>query len=264
MPRYRLTIEYDGTPFVGWQIQPEGVSVQGALEAAILKLTGEHAGVRGAGRTDSGVHARGQVAHFDLEREWPPSKLRDGINFYLKPQPIVVQASASVTADFDARFSATARHYLYRILTRRAPPALERNRVWWSPRAAIDAEAMRDAASVLVGHHDFTTFRAVQCQAKSPIRTLDRLDVVRDGDEIRITASARSFLHNQVRSMVGSLKLVGEGKWTRDDLRAALEARDRTACGPVAPASGLYLMSVDYASPLPAIEDDDGDQFTTR
>ncbi|MCC7251225.1 tRNA pseudouridine(38-40) synthase TruA [Hyphomicrobium sp.] len=245
MPRYRLTIEYDGTPFVGWQVQPDGVSVQGALEAAIVSLTGETAGVRGAGRTDAGVHARRQVAHFDLGKDWPVDKIRDGLNFYLKPQPVVVLAAAEVPADFDARFSATARHYLYRILARRSPPALDRNRVWWLPRA-IDAEAMADAASVLVGRHDFTTFRAVQCQAKSPIRTLDRLDVTHDGDEIRITASARSFLHNQVRSMVGSLKLVGEGKWTRDDLRTALEARDRTACGPVAPAAGLYLMSVDY------------------
>jgi tRNA pseudouridine38-40 synthase len=245
MPRYRLTIEYDGTPFVGWQFQPDGVSVQGALEAAVLNLTGEGAGIRGAGRTDAGVHARGQVAHFDLDKHWPADKIRDGINFYLKPQPIVVLAASEVPPDFDARFSATARHYLYRILARRAPPALERNRVWWLPRT-LDAGAMRDAASVLVGHHDFTTFRAVQCQAKSPMRTLDRLAVTSDGEEIRIEASARSFLHNQVRSMVGSLKLVGEGKWTRDDLRAALEARDRTACGPVSPAAGLYLMSVDY------------------
>lgn len=245
MPRYRLTIEYDGTPFVGWQAQPDGVSVQGALETAIRKLTGEAAGMRGAGRTDAGVHARGQVAHVDLERDWSADKLRDGLNFYLKPQPIVVLAASDVPCGFDARFSATARHYLYRILPRRAPLALERHRVWWIPRT-IDAEAMNDAATVLVGRHDFTTFRAVQCQAKSPVRTLDRLDVIQDGDEIHIRASARSFLHNQVRSLVGSLKLVGDGKWTRDDLRAALEARDRTACGAVAPAAGLYLMRVDY------------------
>jgi tRNA pseudouridine38-40 synthase len=245
MPRYRLTIEYDGTPFVGWQVQPDGVSVQGALETAIRKLTGEAAGMRGAGRTDAGVHARGQVAHVDLERGWPADKLRDGLNFYLKPQPIVVLAASDVPCGFDARFSATARHYLYRILPRRAPPALERHRVWWIPRT-IDAEAMNDAATVLVGRHDFTTFRAVQCQANSPVRTLDRLDVIQDGDEIHIRASARSFLHNQVRSLVGSLKLVGDGKWTRDDLRAALEARDRTACGAVAPAAGLCLMRVDY------------------
>jgi len=245
MPRYRLTIEYDGTPFVGWQVQPDGLSIQGALQSAIRKLTGEAAGIRGAGRTDAGVHARGQVAHVDLEREWLPDKLRDGLNFYLKPQPVVVLAAANAPADFDARFSATARHYLYRILARRAPPALERHRVWWIPRA-IDADAMRTAATVLIGRHDFTTFRAVQCQAKSPVRTLDRLEVTRHGDEIRIRASARSFLHNQVRSIVGSLKLVGDGKWTADDLGAALEARDRTACGPVAPAAGLYLMAVDY------------------
>lgn len=245
MPRYRLTIEYDGTPFVGWQIQPEGVSVQGALETAILKLTGETSGIRGAGRTDSGVHARGQVAHFDIEKEWPAEKIRDGLNHYLKALPVVILDSRAAPSGFDARFSATARHYLYRILTRRAPPALERNRAWWLPRP-LDSGAMRDAASILVGHHDFTTFRAAQCQAKSPMRTLDRLDVTRDGDEIHIHASARAFLHNQVRSMVGSLKLVGEDKWSSDDLRAALNARDRTACGPVAPAAGLYLMSVDY------------------
>jgi tRNA pseudouridine38-40 synthase len=245
MPRYRLLIEYDGTPFVGWQIQSEGVSVQGAIETAILKLTGTKAGIRGAGRTDAGVHARGQVAHFVIEKDWPPEKIRDGLNFYLKSLPVVVTDCAQVPDTFDARFSATARHYQYRILARRAPPALERHRVWWIPRA-IDAEPMREAASILVGRHDFTTFRASQCQAKSPIRTLDRLDVTDEDGEIRIYASARSFLHNQVRSMVGSLKLVGEGKWTRDDLRRALEARDRTACGTVAPASGLYLMAVDY------------------
>jgi tRNA pseudouridine38-40 synthase len=248
MPRYRLIIEYDGTPFVGWQIQAEGTSVQGALEQAVANLTREKAGIRGAGRTDAGVHARGQVAHFDLEKEWPTDKIRDGLNFYLKPQPVVVIDAAEVPKDFDARFSATARHYLYRILARRSPPALERNRVWWMPRIALDEDAMRDAASVLVGRHDFTTFRAAQCQAKSPVRTLDKLDVTTMDGEIRIEASARSFLHNQVRSMVGSLKLVGEGKWTKDDLRAALEAHDRTACGPVAPASGLYLVAVDYGT----------------
>lgn len=246
MPRYRLVIEYDGTPFVGWQIQPDGVSVQGALETAVAKLTGEEAGIRGAGRTDAGVHARGQVAHVTVEKEWPADKIRDGLNFYLKPRPVVVIACDQVPDTFDARFSATARHYQYRILARRAPPALERHRVWWLPRT-LDAEAMRDAASVLVGRHDFTTFRAAACQAKSPVRTLDRLAVTSDGDEVRIAASARSFLHNQVRSMVGSLKLIGDGKWTKQDLQSALEARDRTACGPVAPASGLYLMAVDYS-----------------
>ncbi len=211
MPRYRLLIEYDGTPLVGWQVQSEGVSVQGALQDAIKSLTGETAGVRGAGRTDAGVHARGQVAHFDLVKDWPEDKIRDGLNHFLRPLPIVVLDSAAAPTDFDARFSATARHYVYRILTRRSPLALERNRVWWLPRA-LDADAMREAATVLIGHHDFTTFRAVQCQAKSPWRTLDRLDVTREGDEIHIAASARAFLHNQVRSMVGSLKFVGEGK----------------------------------------------------
>lgn len=245
MPRYRLKIEYDGTPFVGWQVQSVGASVQGALEAAIQKLTGETVRIRAAGRTDAGVHALGQVIHFDLEKAWPPDKLRDGLNFHLKPHPVAVLESAEAAPDFDARFSATARHYVYRILSRRGPPALLRNRVWWIPRA-LDAPAMREAAAVLVGRHDFTTFRAVQCQAKSPLRTLDRLDVEEAGEEIRISASARAFLHNQVRSMVGSLKLVGDGKWSAEDLRDALEARDRSACGPVAPASGLYLKAVDY------------------
>ncbi|AHB48015.1 tRNA pseudouridine synthase A [Hyphomicrobium nitrativorans NL23] len=245
MPRYRLTIEYDGTPFVGWQVQSEGVSVQGVLEAAILKMTGASVRIRGAGRTDAGVHALGQVIHVDLEKDWPADKLRDGLNFYLKPQPVSVIESRVVPDTFDARFSATARHYLYRILARRGPPALLRNRVWWIPRP-LDAEAMQEAARVLVGRHDFTTFRATQCQAASPLRTLDRLDVVRAGEEIHVYASARAFLHNQVRSMVGSLKLVGDGKWTADDLRQALEARNRAACGAVAPASGLYLTAVDY------------------
>lgn len=245
MPRYRLKIEYDGTPFVGWQVQSAGVSVQGALETALHNLTGEMIRIRGAGRTDSGVHALGQVIHFDLEKTWAPDKVRDGLNHYLKPNPIAVLESHEVAPAFDARFSATARHYLYRILSRRGPPAILRNRVWWIPHP-LDAAAMRDAASVLVGHHDFTTFRAAQCQAKSPLRTLDRLSVEVDGEEIRIYASARAFLHNQVRSMVGSLKRVGEGRWTPGDMRHALEACNRTACGPVAPSKGLYLMSVDY------------------
>jgi tRNA pseudouridine38-40 synthase len=253
MPRYRLIIEYDGTPFVGWQVQSAGTSVQGALEAAIVKLTGTRSGVRGAGRTDDGVHARGQVAHVDLERSWPGERLRDALNFHLKPLPAAVVDCAEVAPDFDARFSATARHYLYRILARRAPPALEKHRVWWIPRP-LDAEAMHGAAQALVGHHDFTTFRAAQCQAASPMRTLDRLDVERRGDEIHVSASARSFLHNQVRSMAGSLRLVGEGKWGREDLRAALDARDRSACGAVAPPAGLYLMAVDYGAPVPHAE----------
>jgi len=245
MPRYRVTLEYDGTPFVGWQVQALGVSVQGRLTEAIAKLSGEAVSLRGAGRTDAGVHAKGQVAHFDLSRVWPPDRVRAAVNFHLKPDPIAVLDCAVVANDFDARFNATARHYVYRILARPAPPVLDRDRVWWVPQR-LDREAMRQAAGALVGRHDFTTFRAADCQAKSPIKTLDRLEVAAAGEEISITASARSFLHNQVRSMVGSLKLVGEGKWSPSDLGAALAARDRTACGPVAPARGLYLMRVDY------------------
>lgn len=245
MPRYRLTIEYEGTPFVGWQIQPDGVSVQGALQEAILRFSAERVSVRGAGRTDSGVHALGQVAHFDLARDWVPEKVREAINHYLRPVPAVVLDCARVPDGFDARFSATARHYMYRILVRRARPVLDRDRVWWVARD-LDCAAMADAAGMLRGRHDFTTFRAAQCQADSPTRTLDRLDIAQEGHEIIIRASARSFLHNQVRSMVGTLKLVGEGKWTPDDVAAALAARDRTRCGTVAPSSGLYLLRVDY------------------
>ena len=258
MPRYRLTIEYDGTPFVGWQFQPEGASVQGALAGAIERFCGQQLQVRGAGRTDAGVHARGQVAHVDLERDWEPGRVRDALNFHLKPQPIVVLDCAIVPGDFDARFSATKRHYLYRILARRAPPALERDRVWWRPQR-LEARAMHEAAQHLVGRHDFTTFRAAACQAASPVKTLDRLDVSQVGEEIAIYASARSFLHHQVRSMVGSLKLVGEGKWTPADVARALAAADRSACGMVAPASGLYLMAVDYGgSAPPGGDEDDG------
>ena len=246
MSRYRVTIEYDGTPFVGWQVQASGASVQGRLTEAIGKLSGETVSVRGAGRTDAGVHALGQVAHFDLARTWPPDTVRAAVNFHLKPDPFAVLDCTIVGDDFDARFSASARHYLYRILARRAPPVLDRDRVWWVPQP-MQIEAMRQAAQALVGRHDFTTFRAAGCQAKSPVKTLDRLEVTASGEEIQIAASARSFLHNQVRSMVGSLKLVGEGKWRVADLAAALEARDRTACGPVAPARGLYLVRVDYA-----------------
>ncbi len=261
MPRYRVTIEYDGTPFVGWQIQANGISVQGEIVRAIAQFSGEETSVRGAGRTDAGVHALGQVAHFDLAREWEPFKIREALNYHLKPQPIVVLDCALVADDFDARFSATARHYLYRILNRRAPPALDRNRVWWQPMP-LDAAAMHAAAQVLVGRHDFSTFRAAACQAKSPIKTLDRLDVTTAGEEIHIRTSARSFMHNQVRSMVGSLKLVGAGRWTKADLADALAARDRAACGPVAPANGLYFAGVDYPVLGEAVADeadDDGD-----
>ena len=245
MPRYRITIEYDGTPFIGWQRQAEGMSIQGALETAIRKFSGEAPGVRGAGRTDAGVHALGQVAHFDLEKTWEPGRIRDAMNFHLRPNPIGVLSAAQVDDAFDARFSAVKRHYEYRLLTRRSPPVLQRHRVWWTMRD-LDTGAMHDAAQVLTGKHDFTTFRAAQCQAKSPIKTLDIFDVSRQGHEIVCRVSARSFLHHQVRSMVGSLKLVGEGKWSRADLAAALAAADREACGPVAPAAGLYLVRVDY------------------
>jgi len=243
--RYRLTLEYDGAPFVGWQRQDNGASVQAALEEAIFKFSAERVTVTGAGRTDAGVHALGQVAHFDLEKEFAPDKVRDALNHFLRPEPVVVLDVALPDPEFHARFSATRRHYLYRILCRRAPPALERNRVWHVVRE-LDAATMHEAAQALVGNHDFTTFRAAECQAKSPVKTLDRLDVARAGEEIHINASARSFLHHQVRSMVGSLKLVGEGKWWARDLRAALDARDRSACGPVAPPDGLYLVRVDY------------------
>jgi tRNA pseudouridine38-40 synthase len=245
MPRYRITIEYDGTHFVGWQRQAEGVSIQGSLETAIQKFSGETVGVRGAGRTDAGVHALGQVAHFDLAKAWEPGRVRDAMNFHLRPHAIAVLSSSAVDDTFDARFSAVKRHYEYRILTRRAPPILQRNHVWWTMRD-LDAGAMHEAAQVFIGNHDFTTFRAAQCQAKSPVKTLDVFDVSRQGEEIVCRVSARSFLHHQVRSMVGSLKLVGDGKWTRTQLAAALDAADREACGPVAPASGLYLVAIDY------------------
>lgn len=262
MPRYRITIEYDGTPFAGWQIQPASPTVQGALQDAIRKFSGEAVTVKGAGRTDAGVHALGQVAHFDLEREWEPGRVRDAMNFHLKPAPVAIVACATTDGEFDARFCAVARHYRYRILTRRAPPVLDRDRVWWLT-GPLDPGAMREAAHALVGRHDFTTFRATQCQAKSPVRTLDRLNVMQAGDEVVIEASARSFLHNQVRSMVGTLKRVGEGAWTTRDVESALAARDRTRCGMVAPASGLYLARVDYGAQRfataadEAAEDDD-------
>ena len=245
MPRYKLTIEYDGTPYVGWQAQDNGVSVQGVLTEAVAAFAGERVVISAAGRTDAGVHALGQVAHVDLAKDWDAETVRDAINFHLRPQPIAVLVAERTTPDFDARFSAVKRHYLYRIVNRRADLTLEQNRAWRVPRL-LDAEAMHAAARCLIGRHDFTTFRSTECQAKSPVKTLDRLDVARDGDEIRVTAAARSFLQHQVRSMVGSLIHVGEGKWRADHLAAALAARDRTACGQVAPPHGLYLVRVDY------------------
>lgn len=245
MPRYRLTVEYDGTPFVGWQRQDNGASVQGELEQAIYKFSGELSVVTGAGRTDAGVHAMAQVAHFDLTKEFPADKVRDALNHFLRPHPISVIWSETAASDFHARFSATGRRYFYRILCRRAPPVLEANRVWHVVRN-LDADAMHEAAQALIGNHDFTTFRSSECQAKSPVKTLDQFDVRRAGDEIHIEAAARSFLHNQVRSMVGSLKFVGEGKWHIGDMGKALAAKDRAACGVVAPPEGLYLVNVDY------------------
>lgn len=245
MPRYKLTIEYDGAPFCGWQVQDNGPSIQAALVEAVTAFAGERVSVNGAGRTDAGVHALGQVAHIDLAKDWDPEIVRDALNAHLRPQPIAVLAVQRAADDFDARFSAVKRHYHYRILNRRADLALEKSRVWRIARA-LDANAMHTAAQRLIGLHDFTTFRAAECQAKSPVKTLDRLDVARNGDEIHVHASARSFLHHQVRSMVGSLAQVGEGKWTADDVSRALAARDRTACGPVAPPDGLYLVKVDY------------------
>jgi tRNA pseudouridine38-40 synthase len=245
MPRYKLIIEYDGTPYIGWQVQDNGPTVQGELTAAIAAFCGERSTIQAAGRTDAGVHALGQVVHVDLARDWDNDTVRDATNFHLRPRPIAVISAERVADSFDARFSAIRRHYLYRIVNRRADLTLLANQAWRVPRPLDDA-AMHAAAQLLIGRHDFTTFRAAECQAKSPVKTLDRLDVSRDGAEIRIAAQARSFLHHQVRSMVGSLVHVGEGKWSADDLAASLAARDRSACGQVAPPRGLFLVRVDY------------------
>lgn len=247
MPRYRLDIEYDGAPYAGWQRQADQHSVQQAIEQAVEKFSSQIVSLRGAGRTDAGVHATAQVAHLDLDKEWRPDTVRDALNAHLQQagERVTILTATKVANDFDARFSARGRHYLYRISNRRSPPALDKGKVWWVPKR-LDAEAMDSAAKVLLGRHDFTTFRSAQCQANSPLRTLDRLDVTRLGDDIEIRASARSFLHNQVRSMVGSLKRVGEGAWTSADLKAALDACDRSACGQVSPPDGLYLVGVDY------------------
>jgi tRNA pseudouridine38-40 synthase len=245
MPRYRLLVEYDGTPFVGWQRQENGLSVQGVLEEAVFKLCGEALAISAAGRTDARVHATGQVAHVDLPREYPPDTVRNALNYHMKAKPVVVVAAELVSDDFHARFWATGRAYLYRILNRRAPSALDRTRTWWVP-VELDVAAMAEGARHLLGHHDFTTFRASECQAKSPMKTLDVLDIARVGDEIHITAAARSFLHHQVRNMVGSLKLVGDGRWQPEDMARALAACDRKAGGPTAPPTGLYLTHVRY------------------
>ncbi|MDB5406332.1 MAG: tRNA pseudouridine(38-40) synthase TruA [Rhodospirillales bacterium] len=245
MPRYRLTIEYDGTGLVGWQRQANGLAVQEILETAVERFCGEAARVHGAGRTDAGVHAFGQVAHLDLTRDATPEEILGALNYHVRPAAIAVVAVARAAPEFDARRSAIGRAYLYRIVNRRAPLALDRNRVW-HVAPPLDAEAMHAAARLLLGKHDFTSFRDSLCQAKSPVKTLDRLDVVRVGDEIQVIAEARSFLHHQVRNMVGTLKLVGAGKWTAADVAAALAARDRRRGGPTAPAEGLYLVRVEY------------------
>lgn len=245
MPRFKLTIEYDGTNYVGWQRQTNGPSIQAALEDAAKAYCQVDALVEGAGRTDAGVHARGQVAHVDLTRDDPPDIVAKALNAHLRPQPIAVISAEKVSAQFHARFSAIERGYLYRILNRRAPAALDANHMWWVP-APIDAERMHRAAQALVGKHDFSSFRAAACQAESPVKTLDELTVSRDGDIVSVVARARSFLHHQVRNMVGTLRLVGTGQWNADDVAAALAARDRAAGGPTAPADGLYLMQVRY------------------
>jgi tRNA pseudouridine38-40 synthase len=245
MPRYRLVVEYDGGRYNGFQAQAGQPSVQGALERAVAAFCGETVRIHAAGRTDSGVHATGQCVHVDLERDWPAETVRKALNAHLRAETVVVLEAERAEGDWHARFSAIERRYLYRILNRPAPPALERGKVWHM-RKALDAEAMHAAAQALIGLHDFTTFRDVNCQAKSPVKTLDEAVVTRLGEEVRLTFRARSFLHRQVRSMTGSLVEVGLGRWTAGDLKAALEACDRDACAPVAPAQGLYLTGVGY------------------
>lgn len=247
MQRWKLTIEYDGRAFSGWQRQADGIiSVQQVIEEAIRKFNGD-APVRlhVAGRTDAGVHARGQVAHVDLARTMEPGTLQGALNFHVRPHPISILAVEAVPETFHARFSATMRHYMYRLTTRRAPLALDTGRLWHVP-SDLDVSAMRQGAAHLIGRHDFNSFRATSCQAKSPIRSLDRFDISEDGDEIAFAVSAQSFLHHQVRNMVGTLVEVGKGKWQPGDVKVALDARDRSAAGPTAPPDGLYFMRVDY------------------
>lgn len=245
MPRYRLTLEYDGTAFNGYQAQAGLPSVQETVETAIFGFSGERIRLQAAGRTDTGVHATGQVVHADLEKEWPARTVLNAVNAHLVDQAVSVLDAQVAEGDWHARFSATERRYLYRILNRPAPPALDKGRVW-HVKKPLDVEAMHAAAQELVGHHDFTTFRDLACQARSPVKTLDHAAVSRVGEEVHLTFASRSFLHRQVRSMAGTLAEVGAGRWTRQDVKAALEARDRTACGPVAPAHGLYLTGVGY------------------
>jgi tRNA pseudouridine38-40 synthase len=245
MPRYRLDLEYDGGPYKGFQAQGALPTVQGSIERAVMAFCGETLRLQAAGRTDTGVHALHQVIHIDLAREWRPEVVRDALNAHLVPEPIAVTAASVAPEGFHARFSAKRRCYLYRIVNRIAPPSLEKGRVW-HVKKPLDVDAMGEAARALVGHHDFTTFRDADCQAKTPMKTLDVAEAWREGEEVRLAFSARSFLHRQVRSMTGSLAEVGAGRWTPADLNAALEAADRSACGPVAPAEGLYLAGVKY------------------
>ncbi len=250
MPRYALQVEYHGAPFAGWQRQTDHPSVQSAIETALARLEPRTHAIAAAGRTDAGVHATGQVAHCDMDRDWTPFRLSEALNWHLKPAPIVITACALVGDDWHARFSAIERHYLFRLISRRAPLVHEAG-LAWHVRHPLDGAAMQDAADRLIGHHDFTTFRSSICQAKSPVKTLDHLRVETlarpdGGTEFRFHVRARSFLHNQVRSFVGTLERVGTGAWSPDDVTAALAARDRAACGPVAPPEGLYLAHVGY------------------
>jgi tRNA pseudouridine38-40 synthase len=258
MPRYRLVIEYDGSPFCGWQFQGNAPSVQQAIEEAIASFAGGPVRIQGAGRTDTGVHATHQVAHVDLDRDYATDTVRDATNAHLRPHPVAILSAERVDERFNARTSARGRHYIYRIVNRRSPLALDVGKAW-HVRWPLDAALMHEAAQVLVGQLDFTTFRAAECQANSPVKTLQRLDVERVGQDIRVHASARSFLHHQVRSFVGSLQLVGSRRWTAGDLRDALEARDRSRCGPLAPPDGLYLVGVDYPAPS-AVSDEARDR----
>ncbi|MEM7056382.1 MAG: tRNA pseudouridine(38-40) synthase TruA [Pseudomonadota bacterium] len=245
MPRFKLTLEYHGGPFVGWQRQASGASVQNVVETALRCLEADAPGITGAGRTDAGVHATGQVAHCDLTGDWDPFRLSEALNFHMKPNPVAVLTADVVPDEFHARFSAVRRHYLYRIIARRAPLALE-NGLAWRVAYPLDVVAMQRAAKALIGSHDFTTFRSAQCQAASPVKTLDVIDIAETGPEIQFRLNARSFLHNQVRSLVGTLEKVGAGKWHPNQVADALKAKDRAACGPVAPPDGLYLTQVEY------------------
>lgn len=247
MPRYKLIVEYDGRPFCGWQRQENAPSVQAVLERAAKAFSGEEITIGGAGRTDTGVHGTGQVAHVDFSKDWPAETVYRAMNFHCQPDPVALLGCEKMYEGFDSRFSAIRRHYRYRMINRWAPLTFDAG-LAWQVKPPLDAEAMNEAAQVFVGHHDFTTFRHSRCQAKSPVKTLEAFAVWREGEEVIATCSSRSFLHNQVRSMVGTLRLVGEGRWTAEDVRRALEAKDRTACGPVAPPYGLYLTQVDYRS----------------